>query len=65
MSREAVISRAHDVRQDLPLSACRYVCIRCGLRGGLDTLFGPIRCEPHREFASSGWLDEGGKPKGE
>jgi hypothetical protein len=54
-----VVSRAHEVRQDLPLKARQYVCTRCGLRGDLNTLFGAQRCQPHLEFASSGWIDEG------
>lgn len=57
-SADTIVSYAHDVRQDLPLSAKRYVCMRCGLTGDLATLFGERRCERHLEFATSGWLDE-------
>lgn len=51
-----LISDAHDVYQSLPLTDNRYVCIRCGYRGNLHEMFHGVRCTPHFEKESSGWL---------
>lgn len=59
MMAELVLSRAHEVAQALPLSAERYVCIRCGKRGPLVRLFSAEpaeRCLPHLETKASGWV---------
>lgn len=53
-----IISRAHEVVQGLPLSAKRYVCTKCGLKGSIDDLFGKVRCTPTVYRMSSGWRDE-------
>lgn len=53
-----IISRAHEVVQKVPLKDEKYKCIRCGMEGDLADLYGPKRCTPHAELASSGWKDE-------
>lgn len=53
-----ILSRAHDVVQELPLSARAYVCRRVRIACGFVELFGPTRCAPHLEISNSGWLDE-------
>jgi hypothetical protein len=58
--RGLVVSRAHEVVQALPLIDNVYTCLRCRLRGSLQAMFrdSETRCQPHAEFASSGWRDE-------
>lgn len=53
-----IISRAHNVVQALPLKDKQYVCMDCGLKGDLETLFGEIRCTPSVYRSGSGWKDE-------
>jgi hypothetical protein len=58
---DLITSRAHEVVQCLPLHIEEYTCVRCGVRGTLQRLFGDCpdeRCTPHAEFKSSGWKSE-------
>jgi hypothetical protein len=55
-----ITSRAHeDVEQNFTKD--KYVCLRCGKRGGIETMFSDApneRCTPHFELKTSGWKDE-------
>lgn len=55
---DLIVSRAHEVVQKIPLIERCYKCMRCGLDGTLEDLFGEKRCLVHFEFKSSGWLPE-------
>ena len=61
MADRHVASRAHEVAEALPVWSGVYVCMRCGQRGSLRTMFCDLetRCVPHQEFANSGWLNDG------
>jgi len=60
MNEPLVLSRAHEVVLQ-NFSKDKYVCLRCGRRGDITTLFSGAsdeRCNPQFELASSGWVDE-------
>lgn len=53
-----IVSKAHEVVLER-YSKTRFVCVRCGFHGYLWQMFDSrIRCIPHRELKSSGWLEE-------
>jgi hypothetical protein len=54
---DIIVSKAHEVVLK-NFTKDKYVCVRCGLEGDLKVLFGPQRCTPHYELATSGWKDE-------
>lgn len=51
---DLILNDAHEVHS-ADRSQGQYVCVACGLRGGLDDLFGAKRCRPHLVTRSSGW----------
>lgn len=54
-----IVSTAHEVLQgSRGYEPAAYVCARCGVRGGLNDLFGQARCTPHFESPLSGWEAE-------
>jgi hypothetical protein len=53
-----ILSRAHEVVQMNPPDQHLLVCIRCGMIGRVNDLFGPRRCHPALYSDQSGWRDE-------
>lgn len=60
LAEAEIVSRAHEVVEAMPLDRGNYVCVRCGMRGGLNVMFSnpETRCLPHSVGKYSGWLPE-------
>lgn len=57
MRDETILSRAHEWVEKLPVQSGNVKCTRCGVVTRIGEWDGP-RCEPHAEFATSGYVDE-------
>lgn len=59
MGESLIVSRAHEVVQMNPPDQHLLKCLKCGLIGAVNNLFGEKRCSPTLYRKSSGWRDEG------